>query len=133
MTAGELLEVGRAKLANHDLALELAYVSEMSGGLASDKEVRGCTISSPFVGAATIDPVVGVIVIAVVGSGSGGEFGVIIDGGKDSFSHILCRNTSVSLEMPGGHHTPTACAVQQQQQHRVRTSQRSLPPAHKPT
>lgn len=131
MTAGELLEVGRARLANHDLALELAYMSETSGGLAFDKEVGNCTISSPFVVAATIDPVVGVIVGS--GSGGGAEFGLIIKGSKDSFSHVLCSNTSVSLEMAGGHRTPTACAVQRQQQHRVHTSQRPLAPAHKPT
>lgn len=46
VTVDELLEMGRAKLMSHDLALEMSRLSETSETLASEKQVgRECTIS----------------------------------------------------------------------------------------
>lgn len=42
VTVDELLEMGRAKLMNHDLALEMSRLSEMTETLASEKEVQAC-------------------------------------------------------------------------------------------
>lgn len=40
VTVDELLEMGRAKLMNHDLALEMSRLSETSETLATDKQVH---------------------------------------------------------------------------------------------
>lgn len=43
VTVDELLEMGRAKLMNHDLALEMSRLSQTSETLAADKQVQVCT------------------------------------------------------------------------------------------
>lgn len=44
VTVDELLEVGRAKLMNHDLALGMARLSEASEVLASEKQVLALVV-----------------------------------------------------------------------------------------